>query len=295
MTSLYLSGCLSSTPYTKRKQLVLVSAQEEMKMGYNSAKQILQKERISRDPKLNEVVKRVGTRIAQAAKQPNYNWEFFVIDKDVLNAFCLPGGKIFVYKGLFRAVQNEDQLATVMAHEVAHAIARHGAERMSMIQLGRMGKTVAGQVISGGKYAGVINKAYGSIEGVGLVLPFSRKFEYEADEIGLYLMTQAGYNPNEALRFWDNMRRLSAGKKKPPEFLSTHPADVNRIKKIKERIPTALEHYKPNTQNGQQVQNIQQQQVRPRQNVQNQAIQRRPSNLQNQSIRPLNQRPITPR
>ncbi len=242
--TIYLSACLASTPYTHRKQLVLFSPQQEMQMGYQSAKQILQKEPLSRDPRLNAVVQRVGKRIAAAAAQPNYKWQFFVIDKDVLNAFCLPGGKVFVYKGLFRAVQNEDQLAVVIGHEVAHAIARHGAERMSMMQLGRMGKTIAAQTISGGKYAGVINKAYGSVEGVGLVLPFSRKFEYEADEIGLYLMTKAGYNPREALKFWDNMRRLSAGKRKPPEFLSTHPADINRIRKIQQRIPVALKNYR---------------------------------------------------
>ncbi len=243
MIAVYFTACLASTPYTKRKQLVLFSPQEEMKMGYQSAQEILKKEPLSRDPQLNAVVQRVGQRIAQAANQPNYKWQFFVIDKNVLNAFCLPGGKVFVYKGLFRAVQNEDQLAVVIGHEVAHAIARHGAERMSMTQLGRMGKTIAAQTISGGKYAGTINQAYGAVEGVGLVLPFSRKFEYEADEIGLYLMTQAGYNPREAIKFWDNMRRLSAGKKKPPEFLSTHPADINRIRKIQERIPVALEHY----------------------------------------------------
>ena len=242
--TIYFSACLSSTPYTHRKQLVLFSPQQEMQMGYQSAKQILQKEPLSRDPRLNAVVQRAGKRIATAAAQPNYKWQFFVIDKDVLNAFCLPGGKVFVYKGLFRAVQNEDQLAVVIGHEVAHAIARHGAERMSMMQLGRMGKTIAAQTISGGKYAGAINKAYGSVEGVGLVLPFSRKFEYEADEIGLYLMTKAGYNPREALTFWDNMRRLSAGKRKPPEFLSTHPADINRIKKIQQRIPVALKNYR---------------------------------------------------
>jgi predicted Zn-dependent protease len=247
LMAVYFTACLASTPYTKRKQLVLFSPQQEMQMGYQSAQQILQKEPLSRDPQLNAVVQRVGQRIAQAANQPNYKWQFFVIDKDVLNAFCLPGGKVFVYKGLFRAVQNEDQLAVVIGHEVAHAIARHGAERMSMMQLGRMGKSIAAQTISGGKYAGAINQAYGAVEGVGLVLPFSRKFEYEADEIGLYLMTQAGYNPREAIKFWDNMRRLSAGKKKPPEFLSTHPADINRIRKIQERIPVALEHYGKHT------------------------------------------------
>jgi len=240
----YFSGCLSSTPYTHRKQLVLFSPQQEMQMGYQSAQQILKKEPLSRDPRLNQVVQRVGARIAAAAAQPNYKWQFFVIDKDVLNAFCLPGGKVFVYKGLFRAVQNEDQLAVVIGHEVAHAIARHGAERMSMIQLGRMGKTIAAKSIGGGKYASVINKAYGATEGVGLVLPFSRKFEYEADEIGLYLMTKAGYDPNQAIPFWQHMRALSAGKKKPPEFLSTHPADENRIRKIQQEIPKALKNYR---------------------------------------------------
>ncbi len=244
LVALYFSGCLASTPYTHRKQLVLFSPQQEIQMGYQSAQQILQKEPLSRDPRLNAIVQRVGKRIAAAAAQPNYNWEFFVIDKDVLNAFCLPGGKVFVYKGLFRAVENEDQLAVVIGHEVAHAIARHGAERMSMMQLGRMGKTIAAQTISGGKYAGAINKAYGSVEGVGLILPFSRKFEYEADEIGLYLMTKAGYDPRQALRFWDNMRKLSAGKRKPPEFLSTHPADIHRIQKIQQRIPVALKNYR---------------------------------------------------
>ncbi len=241
---LSFTGCLANTPYTHRKQLVLFSPQQEMQMGYQSAKQILQKEPLSHDRRLNAVVQRVGKRIAAAAVQPDYKWQFFVIDKNVLNAFCLPGGKVFVYKGLFRAVQNEDQLAVVIGHEVAHAIARHGAERMSMMQLGRMGKTIASQTIGGGKYADVINKAYGSVEGVGLVLPFSRKFEYEADEIGLYLMTKAGYNPREALTFWDNMRRLSQGKRKPPEFLSTHPADIHRIQKIKALIPVALKNYR---------------------------------------------------
>jgi predicted Zn-dependent protease len=234
----------SKTPYTNRKQMVIFSPQQELQMGYQSAQQILQHEKVSNDRRINALVQRVGKRIANAAAQPGYKWQFFVIDKDQLNAFCLPGGKVFVYTGLFKAVQNEDQLAVVIGHEVAHAIARHGAERMSMIQLGRMGKEIASKTLGGGKYAQVINQAYGAGETYGMVLPFSRKFEYEADEIGLYLMTKAGYNPNEALKFWDNMRRLKQGMKNPPEFLSTHPADINRIKKIQALIPKALQHYK---------------------------------------------------
>ncbi len=242
--SSYFTACLSTTPYTHRKQLVLVSPQQEVQMGYNAAREILQKEPLSRDPRLNAAVQRVGRRIAQAANQPNYQWQFFVIDKDIMNAFCLPGGKVFVYKGLFRVVHNDDQLAVVLGHEVAHAIARHGAERMSIVQLGRLGERVAEQTIAGGKYAGAIRKAYGATEGIGLVLPFSRKFEYEADEIGLYLMTKAGYDPREAIPFWENMMRMSQGKRKPPEFLSTHPADINRIRKIQQEIPKALENYR---------------------------------------------------
>jgi len=234
----------SKTPYTNRKQMVIFSPQQELQMGYQSAQQILKQEHVSNDRRINALVKRVGQKIANAAAQPGYKWQFFVIDKDQLNAFCLPGGKVFVYTGLFKAVQNEDQLAVVVGHEVAHAIARHGAERMSMIQLGRMGKQIAAKTLGGGKYAQVINQAYGAGETYGMVLPFSRKFEYEADEIGLYLMTKAGYNPNEALKFWNNMRRLKKGMRNPPEFLSTHPADANRISKIKALIPKALEHYR---------------------------------------------------
>ncbi len=239
----FLISC-SKTPYTNRNQVIIFSPQQELQMGYQSAKQILEKERVSNDPRLNAVVRKVGMKIAKAAAQPGYKWQFFVIDKDIPNAFCLPGGKVFVYSGLFRAVANEDQLATVIGHEVAHAIARHGAERMSMIELGRMGKQIAAGAIGGGKYAQIINQAYGAGETFGLVLPFSRKFEYEADEIGLYLMTKAGYDPKEALKFWQNMMRITQNSKKPPEFLSTHPADAHRIREIKKLIPKALKYYK---------------------------------------------------
>ncbi len=243
LTIAIFSAC-SKTPYTNRQQVVIFSPSQELQMGYQSAQEILKKERISNDRRINALVQRVGKKIAKAAAQPGYKWQFFVIDKDQLNAFALPGGKVFVYTGLFKAVQNEDQLAVVMGHEVAHAIARHGAERMSMIQLGRMGKEIASKTLGGGKYAGVINQAYGVGETYGMVLPFSRKFEYESDEIGLYLMAKAGYNVNEAVRFWDNMRKLKQGSANPPEFLSTHPADLNRIRRIQSLIPKANKYYR---------------------------------------------------
>lgn len=240
---LFLVAC-SKTPYTHRNQIVIFSPQQELQMGYQSAREILQKERVSRDPRLNAIVQRVGKKIASAAAQPGYKWQFFVIDKDVPNAFCLPGGKVFVYSGLFRVVQNEDQLATVIGHEVAHAIARHGAERMSMIQLGRMGKQIATQALGGGKYSDLINQAYGIGETYGMVLPYSRKFEYEADEIGIYLMTKAGYDPREALKFWENMMHYAQRTRKPPEFLSTHPSDRHRIERLRKLIPKALKYYR---------------------------------------------------
>jgi len=239
----FFSAC-SKTPYTNRSQVIMFSPAQELQMGYQAAQQILKTEKISNDRRINALVQRVGKKIASVANQPGYKWQFFVIEKDVLNAFVLPGGKVFVYTGLFKAVQNEDQLAVVMGHEVAHAIARHGAERMSMTQLGRMGKEIASQTLGGGQYSQIINQAYGVGETYGMILPFSRKFEYESDEIGLYLMTKAGYNPNEAVRFWDNMRRLKQNSKTPPEFLSTHPADINRINKIKSLIPKAQKYYK---------------------------------------------------
>lgn len=247
--TLFISAILlfiacSKTPYTNRQQMIIFSPQEELQMGYQSAQEVLKTEKISNDRRITTLVNRVGQRIAKAAAQPDYKWQFFVIEKDQLNAFCLPGGKVFVYTGLFKAVQNEDQLAVVMGHEIAHAIARHGAERVSMMQLGNIGKEIASQTLGGGQYKNVIDQAYGIGSTYGVVLPFSRKFEYEADEIGLYLMTKAGYNPREAVTFWDNMRRLKEGSQNPPEFLSTHPADTNRIKQIQQLIPVAERNYR---------------------------------------------------
>lgn len=239
----FLFVSCAKTPYTKRSQFIMMDVNQEMRLGLQEAKKILKSEKISRDRRKTAMVKRVGKKIAKVSAQNNFKWEFFLIDKDILNAFCLPGGKVFVYKGIFKAVKNEDQLAVVMGHEIAHALARHGAERMSMVQLSNIGKNILTKTLGGSKYANIANIAYGMTQNYGLVLPYSRKFEYEADEIGLYLMTKAGYNPKEAIKFWQNMRKLKNGNN-PPTFLSTHPADYNRIKKLKKLIPKALKYYK---------------------------------------------------
>ena len=238
---IFILSC-SKTPYTNRSQLILFSPNEEMKMGLQAEREILAKSSVNHDPKLNELVRRVGSRIAKAANQPDYKWSFHLLNSDQINAFCLPGGKIFVYTGLLKLIDNDAQLATVLGHEVAHAIARHGAERMSMMQLGEISRQVAATAV-GAEYRSLVNAAYGIGANYGVFLPYSRKFEYEADEIGLYLMAMAGYDPRESIKFWQKMMEKSKNMPKPPEFASTHPADINRIKHIEEILPKVMEYY----------------------------------------------------
>jgi metalloendopeptidase OMA1, mitochondrial len=185
----------------------------------------------------------VGQRIAAAAKKPDFKWEFTVIDEPkTINAFCLPGGKVAVYTGLLPVTKDDNGLAVVMSHEVAHALARHGQERMSeqmLVGLGESAAAIAG-IIKTPQGMQAVEAAYG----IGRGLPHSRSQESEADHIGLILMAEAGYDPRGAVPFWERMRQAS-GDGKPPEFLSTHPSDETRIKRIQEQLPEALQHYKP--------------------------------------------------
>jgi predicted Zn-dependent protease len=236
-----ITACTHS-PYTNRQQLILISPTQEMQMGYKAEQDILRKSSINRDLKQNAMVRRVGQNIARVANQPNYRWSFHVINGKEINAFCLPGGKVFVYTGLLKIIDNESQLATVMAHEVAHAIARHGAERMSMMQLGDWGRKFIIKA-AGVKYQNIINQVYGISANYGVFLPYSRSFEYEADEIGLYLMAKAGYDPREAIKFWEKMMQATRNMRKPPEFASTHPSDINRIRRLQALLPRAMQYY----------------------------------------------------
>jgi len=242
LTSLFI-GC-TKAPITGRNQLIMVSPQEEMQLGYQSAKEILSKQPISRDPRLNAMVKRVGQRIAKVTGQNNYKWEFFVIKNDKeANAFCLPGGKVFVYTGLFKYISNDAELAAVMGHEIGHALARHGAERMSQGMLAQMGGEVLQSVMAGQgnpQNTAMVMQAFGIGTQLGVILPHSRTQEYEADHIGLVLMAKAGYNPNSALTFWNKFAKSG---KTPPEYLSTHPAPANRISTIKKLIPKVMPLY----------------------------------------------------
>ena len=252
-----VGGCVKA-PGTARDQLVFISEEKEIALGLTAYREVLKYSRLSSDPEMTVMVNRVGRRIASAADKPEYNWEFALIQADdQINAFALPGGKVAIYTGILKVTQTEAGLATVMAHEVAHALQRHGAERYSrgiLEQIGQLG-AMAGAA-AGGIDPGVAVGAM-SAYGVGVSLPNSRAQESEADYIGLQLMAKAGYDPREAVDFWERMSgcpRKMIGKfcfrtnNAIPEFLSTHPSDVTRIKNIEAWIPGALKYYNPDSQ-----------------------------------------------
>jgi len=230
-----LAAC-QSAPVTGRSQLILLPESQDAGMGLQAYQQIKQQEKVSRDPELNRRVEEIGRRIAAVSGQPDWDWQFTVFENDEPNAFALPGGKVGVYAGLFRVAKNDAQLATVLAHEVGHAIARHGAERMSHGVLAQLGGVAVGAAV-GPAYADLAAQAATFV----IILPYSRTQESEADEIGLMLMAEAGYDPREAVKLWQNFEAL--GGERPPEFLSTHPAEGTRIQRLQALMPKALEVY----------------------------------------------------
>ncbi len=240
----FLAGC-ATVEYSERSALMLVSEEDEIILGKDAFTQIREEVVISADKEWTEVLNRVGEKIAAAADKPEYDWEFLLIEGDTMvNAFALPGGKVAFYTGILPVCENETGVAVVMGHEVAHALARHGAERMSQgMVAGLIGSLLQAAVSNKTPEAqrSILN-GYGYAATVGVILPFSRKHESEADYIGLILMAKAGYNPKEAIRFWERMSGLSSGEK-PPEFLSTHPHDEKRIQALKEALPEAMEYY----------------------------------------------------
>jgi predicted Zn-dependent protease len=241
-----IAAC-ATVPYTQRSQLLLISQSEELRLGAAAYQEVLKKQRLVHDPEVNAAVRRVGERIAQAADRSTYDWEFKVIDDPKqVNAFALPGGKVAVYTGLFPVAQDEAGLAVVMGHEVAHALARHGAERMSqglLVQLGAVGLSVA-LGSSSPATRNAIFQAYGLGSQVGVLLPFSRSQEEEADHIGMILMAKAGYDPEAALALWQRMDARATGHA-PPEFLSTHPGYHTRQRNIEGWMAEARGYYQP--------------------------------------------------
>lgn len=231
-------GC-AAAPYTGRSQLIIVSQEQEMALGADAYQQVLQKEKLATDAAQAALVERVGRRVAAVAARPDYQWEFKLVENDAANAFCLPGGKVAVYTGILPYTANEAGLAAVIAHEVAHALARHGAERLSRAQLLELGEV--GVAAATGMSAGTL-QIFELAYGLGVELPFSRSQELEADHIGLILMAKAGYDPREAIAFWGRMAAKREGRKLP-QFLSTHPYDEVRIRQLEELLPEALNYY----------------------------------------------------
>lgn len=252
--TIVLTSC-SSVLITGRKQLLLVSDSEVLSMSAVSYQQFIDSMPASNDIANTMLVKKVGRNISMAVHQflrengqgadtTNYKWEFNLVKDSVVNAFCMPGGKVVFFDGILPITQNEVGIAVVMGHEVAHAVAKHSNERLSQQMLTQYGAALTDILLSNKSAATqqTINILYGIGANVGVMLPYSRKHEYEADQLGLIFMAMAGYDPNEAVGFWQRM--AAQGNASTPEMLSTHPSDVNRIKKLQELLPEALKYYK---------------------------------------------------
>lgn len=252
----FMIAACSTVPITGRKQFSFIPSSQMNSMADSSFRQLLGESKLSADLKTNQMVAEIGGRIALSAEHflrengmasevADYKWEFKVIDApDTVNAFCMPGGKVAIYTGILPVTKDADGLAVVIGHEVAHAIAKHGNERMSQQLLLQFGGLALAEAVK--KKPEKTQQIYMSVFGLGsqygLLLPYSREHEYEADHIGLIISARAGYNPEAAVVFWETM--ASSGGGRTPEFLSTHPAPANRIEAIKKEIPEAMKYYK---------------------------------------------------
>lgn len=254
--SLLFSSC-GSVPVTGRKQLNLVSNQEVLTLSLQQYQQFIKSAPISTDKKNTALVQKVGRNIANAVETylknngyadelSSYAWEFNLVKSSDVNAFCMPGGKIVVYEGILPYTQDETGLAVVLGHEVAHAVAKHANERMSQQMMTEYGTAAIGTAL-GGTSAGVQQAAAAAIglgSQYGILLPYSRKQELEADKLGLIFMAMAGYNPSQAAAFWTRMSQQGSS---TPEFMSTHPSDNTRIQQIEKDLPEAMKYYKGGT------------------------------------------------
>jgi predicted Zn-dependent protease len=246
----------STVPITGRSQLSLVSASEMNAMSFQQYDEFLKQSKLSSNKSDVEMVKRVGLNIQRSVEtyfaQNNlsqelqgYAWEFNVVESDEVNAWCMPGGKVVVYTGILPITKDETGLAVVMGHEIAHAVAQHGAERMSQGLLQELGGVALSVALANepAETQSLFYTAYGIGTTVGVILPFSRTHESEADRLGLVFMAMAGYDPNAAVDFWTRMAASSGGGA-PPEWLSTHPSNETRIADIQKNLPEAMSYYK---------------------------------------------------
>ncbi|HEX7878325.1 MAG TPA: M48 family metallopeptidase [Candidatus Eisenbacteria bacterium] len=247
------TGC-SKVPVTGRQQLNLIPSSTILSMSNDEYDTFLKEHRLSGNTTQVQLVRRVGSRIQQAVETyfrqhdlssqlDGYAWEFNLVEDKAANAWCMPGGKVVVYTGILPVTQTEAGLAVVMGHEIAHAVAEHGNERMSQGLLTQLGGLALSEALSSkpAQTRQIWMTAFGVGTQVGALLPFSRLQESEADRLGLIFMAMAGYNPNEAVSFWERMSANSSGA--PPEFLSTHPSDRTRIANLQKEIPEAMRYY----------------------------------------------------
>ena len=241
LSGLVISAC-TTTPISNRSALILIPKSQEISLGKQSYNQILKKEKTSEDTQLNQIVQRVGQRIISVSDMPTLEWEIKLIESDQKNAFALPGGKIAIYTGILSVAKNEAGLATVMSHEIAHVIARHGAQRMTQQMLLQGAMIGAGLSMKNSTQKNIVLSALGVGVLYGFTLPFSRLHESEADQIGLIYMAKAGYDPNEAINFWQRFGQVKGGKG-GPEWASTHPADATRIKGLRSYLSRAKYDY----------------------------------------------------
>ena len=247
-----LQAC-GSVPILGRRQLLLVPDQEVLALSFQQYQDFLRDAPVEKNTPHAQMVERVGTRIASAVETfyinngyeselKNFSWEFNLVKSKDVNAFCMPGGKIVVYEGLLPITQDETGLAIVMGHEIAHAVAKHANERISQQMALQYGGQIAGGLLGNNQAAQQIGGlVFGVGSQLGVMLPYARKHEYEADELGIIFMAMAGYDPRSAVDFWTRMSQAGGGS--VAEFMSTHPSDQNRIAKIKENMPKALQYY----------------------------------------------------
>ncbi len=263
ITSFFILSALiiacSKNALTGKKQLTLLPESELQAMATTQYTQFLSSSKVvaNNNNKDADMVKRVGNRIVSAVekfyadknmseKLSGFKWEVNLVDDKTVNAWCMPGGKIVVYTGILPITQNEAALAAVMGHEVSHALLQHGNQRMSQGLLQQLGGVALSVAVANKpqETQNLFMTAYGAGSQLGILLPFSRKHELEADRYGLIFSAMAGYNPQEAINLWERMEKAS-GNQKPPEFLSTHPSEGRRIEQLQKYMPEALQYYKP--------------------------------------------------
>lgn len=253
--AVFVASC-GTVPVTGRSQLSLIPASTMMSMSYQQYGDFIKSNRLSSDQNKVMMVRSVGNKIKGAVERyfaqkgisdelRGYKWEFNLVESKDVNAWCMPGGKVVIYTGILPITRDETGLAVVMGHEIAHAIAEHGNERMSQGLLTQLGGIALSEAVKEkpAETQQLWMTAFGVGAQVGVLLPFSRLHESEADHLGLIFMAMAGYNPNEAVGFWQRMAALKGGQA-PPEFLSTHPSDETRIADIRKLLPEAMKYYK---------------------------------------------------